>query len=264
MTTQAGILERDGCPLHYWLHGAADKPLIVLTHGATVDHRMFDAQLETLTEHYRVLTWDMRGHGQSRPMGESFSVPRAVADLLAILDQIGVQQAVFVGQSTGGYVGQELVFRHPERVKALVMVDCACITFPRSALDGWLLRATPAILRLYPYDLLLKQTAQASAVTPAARQYMIEAVTPLGKADYVTIMKGVVESLHDEPNYRIDKPLLIVRGEHDHLGSIAQDAPRWAARDQAQYVVIPNAGHNSNQDNPTAFNRVLSEFLARL
>src|SRR5262245_62124760 len=100
-------LQREGCPLHYWLGGDEKRPLIVLTHGATGDHRQFDAQLHILTDKYRVLTWDMRGHGKSQPIGADFTVPRAVDDLLAILDTIGIQQAVFIGQSTGGYVIQE-------------------------------------------------------------------------------------------------------------------------------------------------------------
>ncbi|MFC1466265.1 MAG: alpha/beta fold hydrolase [Candidatus Brachytrichaceae bacterium NZ_4S206] len=63
------ILLRDGCPLHYWVGGAVGRPLIAFLHGATMDHRMFNAQVETLAPYYRVLTWDARGHGRSRPMG---------------------------------------------------------------------------------------------------------------------------------------------------------------------------------------------------
>src|SRR5690348_17347634 len=97
-------LQHQGCTLRYWLAGMEDRPLVVLTHGATVDHQMFDEQVPVLANDYRVLTWDMRGHRESRPMGESFTVPGAVDDLLAILDAVGAQTAIFIGQSTGGYV----------------------------------------------------------------------------------------------------------------------------------------------------------------
>lgn len=260
-------LEREGCLLHYWLGGASDKPLVILTHGATVDHRMFEAQYALLLGSYRVLTWDMRGHGQSRPMGEAFTVERAVADLVAILEHIGAgtEQVILVGQSTGGYVAQEFVFRYPERVSALVMADCICITLPISWVDSLTLKSTPLLLRLYPYSLLLKQSVEGSAITPAARAYLYEAMSAIPKADYVKIWTGIANCLHAEPNYQITQPLLLIRGEQDALGNIAKDASRWVARDpHAEYVIIPNAGHMSNMDNPTAFNEAMLEFLARV
>ena len=66
------IVKRKGCPIHFWLAGEADKPLVIFTHGASADHRMFDAQVSMLAKDYRVMTWDVRGHGESQPMGEGF------------------------------------------------------------------------------------------------------------------------------------------------------------------------------------------------
>ena len=257
-------LERHGCKLHFWLSGTEGKPLLVFTHGATIDHQMFDEQVAVLANDYRVLTWDMRGHGESRPMGDAFTVAVAVEDLLAILDFVGAGKAVFIGQSTGGYVQQELVFRHPERVAALVMVDCICITFKLSKMDSFLLGLTPALLRLYPYKMLVKQSVVASSIKPAVREDLLHVVSAIPKEDFISIMSGAAQCIHYEPNYRIDKPMLIVRGDQDKLGNIAQDAPLWAARDKALLVIIPDAGHVSNQDNPAFFNRVLVEFLKSL
>jgi pimeloyl-ACP methyl ester carboxylesterase len=78
------------------------------------------------------------------------------------------------------------------------------------------------------------------------------------------VLTAAANSLHEEPNYRIMKPLLLVHGERDNLGNIKKDAPKWAARDpHCHYVVIPDAGHCSNQDNPEFFNRTLLEWLAQ-
>ncbi len=257
----AYALERQGCNLHFWLTGKEGKPLLVFTHGATIDHHMFDEQLPVLENDYRILTWDMRGHGESRPMGEAYTVPTAVEDLIAILDFVGANKAVFVGQSTGGYVNQELVFRHPERVAALVMIDCICITFKLSRMDSFMVGISAPLMRMYPYKLLVKQSVDASSIKPAIREYLMRVTLELSKDDFVTIMSGVAKSIHYEPNYRITQPMLIVRGDQDKLGNIAKDAPVWATRDKALLVIIPDAGHVSNQDNPTFFNRVLLEFL---
>ncbi len=262
MPAEEHVIERAGCPLHYWISGKADAPLIVLTHGATLDHRMFEAQLPALEPNYRVLTWDIRGHGLSRPIGQAFTVPGAVADLLAILDQVGASSAIFAGQSTGGYVVQELVFRHQERVKALVMIDCTCITLPISLVESLMLRSTPALLRLYPADMLNRQTANSSSIKPDVQKYIYEAASRIPKADTMAIWKGIANCLHAEPNYHIDQPLLLVHGDHDRLGNIAKIAPIWAQREpHCRYAVIPNAGHCSNQDNPEFFNHLLLDFL---
>ncbi len=259
------ILVRKECPLHYWLTGPVNAPLIVLTHGATADHGMFAHQVRALADEYRVLTWDMRGHGESRPMGSPFTVPEAVKDLMAILAEIGAEQAIFVGQSTGGYVAQELVFRHPEKVQALVMIDCICITLPLTGRDHLLLRLTPALLWMYPYSLLVRQSANASTVTQEGYDYLETAMNQIPKKDMVAILSAVTQAIHPEPHYQITHPLLLVHGDEDNLGNIKKDAPRWAERDpNCTYRVIPDAGHMANMDNPAFFNRLLLEFLDSL
>ena len=153
---QEFTLERKGCPLHYWVGGPEKAPLVVFTHGACVDHRSFKEQVPLVAEKYRVLTWDVRGHGISRPMGEPFDVPLAVEDLLAIIDQLGYAKAVYIGHSNGTYIHQELVYRYPERVQALVMIDGTCTTWKHSKFEYLLLRASPGLLRLYPFESLKK------------------------------------------------------------------------------------------------------------
>jgi pimeloyl-ACP methyl ester carboxylesterase len=211
----ANLLNRKGCPLHYWIDGPEDKPCIVMIHGATLDHRMFDEQVKALTDKYRVVTLDMRGHGDSQPMGQAFTVPEAVDDLVAILDEIGVQRVILLGQSTGGYVAQEFTFWFPDRVQALIMVDCLCITLKIGAVDQLLLGMTPALLNMYPYTTLKKQTATQSSIRADVQAYIVEAVSRISKKDYVTIWKGVANCLHYEPKYRIERPILLVRGDHD-------------------------------------------------
>ena len=256
------ILERDGCPIHYWLSGPVHSPLVVLTHGATVDHHTFDVQIPVLSQDYRVLTWDVRGHGLSQPIGKAFSIRAAVEDLLAILDQLGAQEVSLVGQSMGGNIAQELLFLYPERVKALVALDCACNTFKLSPLEKYALAITPALLRLYPYDLLLHQAAERSATTSEAQHYIYEASRQLPRESYITILVETSLCLHYEPDYKITKPLLLLRGDHDNLGNFKKIMPLWAKRDpNSSYIIVPDAGHCANQDNPAFVNQALLGFL---
>src|SRR5262249_47350010 len=148
-------------------------------------------------------------HGLSRPMGQDFTVPLAVEDVLAILDQLGADKAVFVGHSNGTYIAQELAFRHPERVQALVIADGTCITWPRSALTLFLLRHSGTLMWLLPFETLKKAGLQAFSNKPEVRAYVYRAFSQISRRDFIRIWDGVVKGLHAEPNYRIPQPLLL-------------------------------------------------------
>ena len=260
------VVARAGSSVHAWTAGPADGPLVVLSHGASMDHRMFDDQVGPLAgAGYRVLTWDIRGHGRSRPIGR---VPMSVADmaddLVALLDHLDVRGPVCVGgQSLGGVIAQELVYRAPERVAVLVIIGTTCITLPIPRWEQWALRSSLWWFRFWPWDHLKHVIATTTADRPPVRAYARDAVDAIPKADFLQIWRGVTRSLRPEPGYRIEVPLLLTHGALDRTGDIVRTAPAWAARDPyCRHVVIPLAGHNANQDNPEFFNRVLLDFLA--
>ena len=258
------ILERKGCPLHYWIGGPAGRPLVVFTHGAAVDHRSFNPHIPEVAKEYRVLTWDVRGHGLSQPVGEPFTVPLAVEDLLAILDQIGCKKAVFVGHSNGTYIGQELAFRHPEAVQAMVIADGTCIIWHRSAFDQWLLRSSSGLMNLLPFETLKKSGLRYFSSRKDVQDYAFEAFSMLTKPQFIALWNGVITCLHDEPGYQITQPVLLLHGDDDQTGDIKKIAPLWAAATpNCQYEVIPNARHFAILDNSEYFIRLLMAFLAQ-
>lgn len=256
------VLERAGSRIHYWLAGPSDRPLVVLTHGATMDNRMFHPQVAALVRHYRVLTWDVRGHGLSRPLGTSFTIRTAVDDLVAILDQLGYAQATFVGQSMGGIITQELAFLYPERVTALATIGSECITLKFSNYDFLAMYITTAVIHFYPAALLKAAIAHFTASRFDVQAYAYSASCRIPQRDFITIWEALLTCPHYEPNYQITQPLLLTHGEFDNWGNVKRITPIWAARDaHSRYVVIPKAGHNANQDNPAFFNAVLLDFL---
>jgi pimeloyl-ACP methyl ester carboxylesterase len=258
------VLERRGCPLHYWTGGPEDRPLVVFTHGACVDHHSFDPQVPIVGERYRVLNWDVRGHGLSQPMAEPFSLPLAVEDLLAIVDTLGVEKATFVGHSNGTYIAQELAFRHPERVQALVIADGTCITWKHTALDHWILRASGDLMALFPYETLKKAGLSQISANKSVQEYTYRAYSQISKQDFITIWKGLTRGLHYEPGYRITQPLLLTHGADDATGDIRKIAPLWAAQTpNCQYEVIPDARHFVPLDQPELFTRLIMEFLEK-
>jgi 3-oxoadipate enol-lactonase len=97
-------------------------PAVVFSHGFLMDHTMFDQQVAALSPHYRVITWDQRGHGGTRATG-TFTYWDSAADVLALLDHLGVERAVLAGMSQGGFVSLRAALTAPDRVRALVLID---------------------------------------------------------------------------------------------------------------------------------------------
>lgn len=253
--------ERNGCMLHYWLGGKTNAPLVVLTHGATIDHHEWDATLPIVGEQFRVVTWDMRGHGLSRPA--KFDLAEAVADLLALLDLLKVREATFVGHSMGGNLHQEFAYHHPERVKALAMLDCTWNFMQLSASDKFWLKAADPIFKLYPYKTLIDQSVAASAISKDAQNLMRKAMQQLSKEEFVHVLMNSTQCLRYDPDYMITKPLLLMVADKEATGNIRIAMPLWAKHEGVDLIVIENAKHAANLDQPEIFHRIIMDFLQR-
>jgi len=256
-------LHHNGCDLHYWIDGPSGVPVVVFSHGAGTNHSMFDDQVDAVAHHYRMLRWDMRGHGLSRPANPPFNCKRAAQDLAALLDYLGEYEIALVGQSIGGNVAQEFIFLYPERCKAALFLGCTCNTWRLSWRDKLLLRIAPILLEMYPSRVLRKTIALSSAVTHESRERLLEMTAPLNGHEIASIFSEIVRDLHPENGYKIRCPIEIAYGVSDRLGNIKKIAAAWAKRDGAPPpIVIPDAGHCANMDNPAVFNRLMMMFLA--
>jgi pimeloyl-ACP methyl ester carboxylesterase len=229
-----------------------------------VDHTQFAAQVAAFANNYRVLTWDLRGHGLSRPLRGRLSYRGIGEDIVALLDQLGVAQAVLVGVSTGGCAVQDVARRQPQRVAALALIGCPCITVaaPRPVwVYGQLLRLAAWLLPEQRLKAAMVKQANAGNLLPATHAYTAAKTDLLTRRVFAQLGHAVLTGYQDVPGYTIAQPWLLVHGDHD-TAPIRDHAPDWAAREpNCRYAVIPNAGHNANQENPAAFNAVLDSFL---
>ena len=99
-----------------------DGPVVVLSHGYLMDSSMFAPQVQALAPAYRVITWDERGFGRTRATGE-FSFWDSARDVLGLLDELDIEQAVLGGMSQGGFISLRAALTAPDRVRALVLID---------------------------------------------------------------------------------------------------------------------------------------------
>ncbi len=261
---QSFVLERNGCRLHYWLTGPEDGPVVVLSHGTGMDHRSFAEQVPHVNGVFRLLLWDIRGHGLSKPMG-LFTLEEAAADLLAILDHHDFQEVTLVGLSLGAYISQLVNYHHPERVKALFLTSCTFLT----ERPGWFRqlkhRLSDWMLALTPYSVVKAQAAFYVSTHSGVYPYVHEVMDRLSKGELRRVWQAITRTHIPEPGYRFQKPCQLAYGGYSKFKYIKQALQERAERDEHCTVkCIPGAGHNANQDNPEFYNEILENFLFRV
>jgi pimeloyl-ACP methyl ester carboxylesterase len=249
-------VNRCGVQIYYEVHGSG--PPLLLTHGYSSTARMWQGQIEALSKHHKLVLWDMRGHGRSDYPGDAsaYSEALTVADIAALLDQVGAVSAIVGGLSLGGYMSLAFYRVHPERVRALLIIDTGPGFRKDDAREAWNKRALDTgdrferegleALKSGSRERSMVSHRDASGLARAARGMLTQRDA------------RVIESLPD-----IKVPSLVVVG--------ADDTPFLAASDYmaakipgAKKAVIPAAGHAVNIDQPQAFIDAVLPFLDSL
>ena len=249
-------LNRDGVDIYYEVHGSG--PPLILTHGYSSTSGMWQGQIAALSRHYKLVLWDMRGHGQSDYPEDpaAYSEALTVADIAALLDTVGATKAVVGGLSLGGYMSVAFYRSHPERARALLIIDTGPGFKKDEPREAWNKRAHETAARFDREGLaVLKQmSAERASVTHRDASGLARAARGMLTQRDASVMETL-------PSIKV--PSLVVVG--------ADDTPFLAASDYmaakipgAEKVVIPAAGHAANIDQPKAFNEAVLSFLDRL
>ncbi|KAI5366343.1 Putative alpha/beta hydrolase-1 [Septoria linicola] len=252
------LLNRHGVYIYYEVHGTG-KPLL-LTHGYSSSSEMWRAQVKPLSKDFKLIIWDMRGHGKSDYPGDqqAYSEAHTVADMSAILDIVCGRGAMAIvgGLSLGGYMSQAFYHMYPARVTALLIIDTGPGFKKDSARDDWNKYANKTADQFEREGLasLQSQSAERSQVMHRnAKGLALAARGMLAQRD-----NSVIKSL---ANIRV--PSLIVVGADD-TGFIATSEYMALKIPGAEKVVVPDAGHAVNIDNPEGFLKAIRPFLGRL
>jgi 3-oxoadipate enol-lactonase len=251
----------DGVELAFRVVGPDSAPPVILTHGASMDQRMWAPQVEVLSECYRVIVYDVRGHGQSLCAPDQFTPRLAARDLIGLLDGVGAAQAAFVGHSLGGTISQIAALECPDRLSAFVGLGCACITMePSPTMRVFSKVAAPLARRMGPAR-MREDTAKRAGVNPATQAYAREAAGRMDDEMFAATVSVGFGDYAALPGYHLGVPLLLMQGASDGYRPLLSSAARWAKRDAGTYLLVPDAGHNAGQDNPEFVNARMLEFL---
>jgi len=249
-------LNRDGVNIYYEVHGSG--PPLILTHGYSSTSAMWQGQIAALSRHYKLLLWDMRGHGQSDYPEDpaAYSEALTIGDIAALLDTVGADKAVVGGLSLGGYMSLAFYRSRPERVRSLLIIDTGPGFKKDDARDAWNKRAHETAERFDRDGLAVLKSMSAERASVSHRD--AKGLAHAARGMLTQRDASVMETL---PAIKV--PSLVVVG--------ADDTPFLAASDYmaakipgAEKVVIPSAGHAANIDQPEAFNDAVLAFLDRL
>ena len=250
-------LDRDGVYLNYEIHGD-HGPVVLLTHGYSSTAQMWAGQVDVIAKDHRLVTWDMRGHGQSDSPDDPslYSEAHTVADMAALLDEVGAPRAIVGGLSLGGYMSLAFNRVHPDRVDALLIIDTGPGYKNDEARAGWNETSLRTAERYETEGLGLLSAGSAERRT--AKHISAKGLALAARGMLTQRDAGVITSLPD-----IKVPSIVIVG--------SDDTPFLAASDYmaakipgARKAVIEGAGHAANIDKPEAFNAVLMDFLSGL
>jgi pimeloyl-ACP methyl ester carboxylesterase len=249
------FLDRGGVSIYYEDHGRG--PAILLSHGYSATCRMWDGQIAALAPRYRIIVWDMRGHGETDCPADpaAYSEALTVEDMAALLRHCGIERTVIGGLSLGGYMSLAFHLAHPEMVGALMLFDTGPGFRNADARRAWNERAQQRARDLEERG--FAALGQSDEVR-ASRHRSAKALAAAARGMLAQNDDRIIASLD-----QIAVPTLVLVGGDDTnflaaVDYMARKIPR-AAR-----VTIPAAGHASNLHQPAAFNRAVDDFLAAL
>ena len=257
-------IEANGIQINCELSGKEDASVVVLSHSLGSGMTMWGPQLEALEPYYRVLRYDMRGHGESEVSEGAYTLDQLAADAIGLLDALGMNTVHFVGLSIGGMIGQCLGLNYADRLESLVLCDTMSV-IPKEARPMFKERKQTA--REKGMSALVESTLQrwftssylkanSPAIDPIRKQFLATPVTGFLGCSEAILGLNYLDRLSE-----IKLPSLIIVGEDDPGTPVPASEAIHAHIPGSRLEILPSASHLSNVEQAELFNSHLLGFL---
>jgi pimeloyl-ACP methyl ester carboxylesterase len=258
--------EHDGWTLAHEDRG--EGPPVLLIHGLLMDHTMFDAQVEALSDRWRFVTPDFRGHGGSQHRAEGYTQWDMMEDQVALLGHLGIDRAVWGGVSAGGFQSLRAALRHPDRVAGLVLIDTQAGPEDPNRAPLYEASAQVAVADGWNEDLLgtAAMFMLGASASDELKRHWIGRWMAQPTFDAVEVMHAVTrrDDITDCLG-EIEAPAVVIHGEEDvaiemeKAEGLADGLPNLV-----EMVRVPGAGHSSTVENPDAVTEAIERFLQKV
>jgi Predicted hydrolases or acyltransferases (alpha/beta hydrolase superfamily) len=247
--------------------GKSGAPSLIFIHGFPFNKSMWNHQVEVLKNKYHVITYDIRGHGNSDNGNENFSIELFAKDLISLMDLLKIDKTMLCGLSMGGYISLNAISNFPERFDALVLSDTQCIADTTEAKEkrmnaiknirdaGVEKYADESIKNLFsPESFITRKNAISDVremIIKTSEQSLCNTLLALA------MRKETCSKLQE-----IKVPVLIMVGKEDIVTPPAAALLMHEKIKNSSLHIIEHAGHLSNMENPDEFNKQLKKFVS--
>jgi 3-oxoadipate enol-lactonase len=253
--------------ISYTDEGPDNAPVVILIHGFPLNKSMWNKQVELLIETYRVIAYDVRGHGNSTAGTDDFSIELFVDDLLGLMDALKIDRAMLCGLSMGGYIALNAIENFPKRFGSLILCDTNCIADTPEAIEKRMISieniekygveyfANESVKNLFAPESFVTNKEKIAMVKEIIMATSVQSLSSTLKA-----LANRKETCNSLANIRI--PVLILVGIEDKITS--PDAARLMQKKMrgSTLNIIEHAGHLSNIENSYEFNGQLMKFIS--
>jgi len=255
----------NGIEINYEIHGKEGAPWLTLSHSLACSVRMWDDQIASFGDRYRILAFDTRGHGASAAPAAPYTLEALADDLSGLLKHLAIERTHFVGLSMGGMIGQTFALKYPGVFTSLTLADTTS-RYPAEAAPVWADRIRMAEEKgMQP----LVQPTLERWFTEPFRKAKPDIVARVGALIAGTPVAGFVGCCHAIPKINLTArlkeircPILVIVGEQDMGTPLAMAREIHDNAPGSKLVILENAAHLSNMEKPREFDRALSEFLS--
>lgn len=248
-------------PIYYEITGQGDPLLFI--HGLGSSGRDWELQVPHFAQNYRVITVDVRGHGQSGKLPGPYSVSQFAEDVAALMQALNITPAHVVGISMGGMIAFQLAVNHPALVQTLTIVNSGpelVVRTWRERLQVWQRFMIVRLLGMQKMGEVLSKRLLPQPEHADTRRIFVERWSENDPRAYRDAMSALIGWSVSDKLSTLAMPILIIAADQDYTPVAAKEAYR-AELPTAHLVVVPDSHHALPVEHPEAFNKVLSEFL---
>ncbi len=259
--------EINGMSLAY--HDQGSGVLLVFLHAFPLNRSMWVEQEQALSSRFRILTVDLRRHGESDAPLWHYTLDQAADDVIGLLDHLSIRQALFVGLSMGGYILFALYPKYADRVKGMVLADTRA---QADTEEGRRARFEMAQIAYQQGAVAIADIMIPKLLSPDTirmKPELVQRVRAMIEGNQVSGIAGDLMAMAERPDsipllQQITCPTQIIVGELD-LPTFQEDAKLMADKiSNARLTIIPGSAHLSNLEQPDQFNETIHTFVSNL
>jgi len=255
-------VEVNGVDIAYRFDGPKDGHVLLAANSLMANSSMWDWNIPAFADRYRVLRYDKRGHGSSGVAAGPYSIAQLADDVVGLLDALGIEKAHFMGLSIGGMIGQQLGARYPERMYSLSLCNTASEMPPRSLWEErFEIARTQGIAGLVDGTIKRWFTAPFIERAPQDIEKVRQMILGTDVNGYMACGSAVRDMAQSTMLLKIKTPTLVLSGRYDPACTVEQGTVLQRLIEGSQMVVLEDAAHLSNIEQPAAFNRTVREFI---